>query len=87
MDLYQTQDVISEVNGFFPSLFKYGDLIIQNASAVTKFQSYNVPHPDKLRSIILDLANEDRKFHSEENAHPEILSKNSADLKIKNSLK
>lgn len=66
MDLYQTQDVISEVNGFFPSLFKYGDLTIQNASAVTKFHSYNVPRPDKLRSVILDLANEDRKFHSEE---------------------
>lgn len=66
MDLYQTQDVISEVKGFVASLFKYGTLTIQNASAVTKFQSVDVPDPDKLRSIILDLANEDRKFHSHE---------------------
>lgn len=66
MDLYQTQDVISEVKGFFPSMFKYGDLTIQNASAVTKFHSYDVPDPDKLRNIILDLATEDRKHHAHE---------------------
>lgn len=70
MDLYQTQDVISEVKGFVASLFKYGHLTIQNASAVTKFQSFDVPDPDKLRNTILDLATEDRKFHNQEDAAP-----------------
>lgn len=77
MDLYQTQDVISEVKGFFPSLFKYGDLTIQNASAVTKFHSYDVPDPDKLRNIILDLATEDRKFHAHEEQMPTNYSSSS----------
>ncbi len=66
MDLYQTQDVISEVKGFWASFFKYGTITVQNASGITKFQALNVPHPDKLREIILDLANEDRKFHVQE---------------------
>jgi hypothetical protein len=70
MDLFQTQDVISEIHGFFPSLFKYGKLIIQNASATTKFQSYDVPNPHKLRELILELATQDRKFHAQEENSP-----------------
>lgn len=70
MDLYQTQDVISDVKGFFPSFFHYGDVTIQNASAVTKFHFLRIPNPDKLRQLVLDLATEDRKFHAHEENEP-----------------
>lgn len=64
VDLYKIQDITSTVNGFFPSMFNYGNLMIQTAGAVEKFIIINIPHPENLRQKILDLAEEDRKFHS-----------------------
>jgi hypothetical protein len=64
MDLHQVEDVTSEVRGFFPSLFNYGTLTIQNASAVVKFIVPSVKNPSKLRDMILTLADEDRKYHT-----------------------
>lgn len=65
-DLYQIQDVSSEVVGVFATLFNYGDLTIQTAGAVLKFKVHSVHNPDGLRQEILELAEEDRKFHAEE---------------------
>jgi membrane protein YdbS with pleckstrin-like domain len=63
-DLYQIQDVSSEVVGVFASLFNYGNLTIQTAGAVLKFSVSNVHDPDGLRQEILELAEADRKFHA-----------------------
>lgn len=63
VDLYQIQDVTSEIDGIFPSIFNYGDLIIQTAGTVPRFTAYNVPDPHGLRKLILDLAAEDKKHH------------------------
>ncbi len=63
LDLYQIQDITSEVHGFFASSFNYGTLAIQTAAATVKFHIENVPKPDTLRREILDLAEEDRKHH------------------------
>lgn len=69
LDLYQIQDITSEVHGFFASSFNYGNLSIQTAAATVKFHIENVPQPDTLRREILDLAEEDRKHHTTI-AHP-----------------
>jgi len=63
VDLFQIQDVSSEVHGIFHSVFNYGDVYLQTAGPVPKFVLYNVPNPDKLRQAILELASEDKKFH------------------------
>lgn len=63
MDIYHVQDVTSEVRGFFGSIFRYGNILIQDSSALTKFDLRQVPQPDKLREKILELAEIDRKFH------------------------
>jgi membrane protein YdbS with pleckstrin-like domain len=63
-DLYLIQDVTSEVKGFFSSLFNYGRVAIQTAGAVPKFIVVDVPNPHGLRQLLLDLASEDKKFHS-----------------------
>ncbi|MEK7681028.1 MAG: PH domain-containing protein [Patescibacteria group bacterium] len=65
VDLYQIQDTSSEIHGIFPSIFNYGDIILQTASAVPKFIFRNVPNPHGLRRMILDLAAEDKKFHDQ----------------------
>lgn len=63
VDLYQIQDASSEVHGLFPSIFNYGNIILQTAGAVPKFLFRNVSNPNHLREQILKLAAEDRKFH------------------------
>jgi len=64
VDLSEIQDATSEIRGFFPSLFKYGNLTIQTAGAVPKFFIKNIPNPDFVRQRILDLAADDKKFHN-----------------------
>lgn len=64
LDLYQIQDASSEVKGIFPSIFKYGDVTLQTAGSVPKFIIYNTPNPHELRQLILDLAAEDKRYHS-----------------------
>lgn len=63
VDLYQVQDVSSEVKGVFATLFKYGNVEIQTAGTVPKFIMENVPNPHQLRRLILDLTAEDKKHH------------------------
>ncbi|MFA6424254.1 MAG: PH domain-containing protein [Candidatus Magasanikbacteria bacterium] len=64
VDLYQIQDVSSEVHGFFPTIFNYGDILLQTAGPIPKFIIRNVHRPDKLREVIVELASEDKKFHA-----------------------
>ncbi|KKW09338.1 MAG: hypothetical protein UY44_C0003G0011 [Candidatus Kaiserbacteria bacterium GW2011_GWA2_49_19] len=63
VDLYKIQDITSAIDGFIPSIFNYGNMLIQTAGAVEKFIITSVPHPEMLRQAILDLAEADRKFH------------------------
>jgi len=63
VDLYKIQDASSEIKGLFATLFKYGNVEIQTAGSVPKFTMHNVPHPHKLRRLLLDLAAEDKKYH------------------------
>lgn len=64
VDLFQIQDVSSEVKGIFPTIFRYGNVYLQTAGPVPKFILSNVPHPDQLRQAIIQLASEDKKFHT-----------------------
>lgn len=64
VDLYKIQDITSEVKGFIASLFNYGNLLIQTAGAMDKFMIKGVPNPEDLRKAIMDLAEEDRKYHA-----------------------
>lgn len=63
VDLYQIQDASSEIHGIFPSIFNYGNIILQTASAVPKFTFRNVANPNELRQAILTLSSEDKKYH------------------------
>ncbi|HLD34962.1 MAG TPA: PH domain-containing protein, partial [Patescibacteria group bacterium] len=63
-DLYLIQDVTSEIKGLFASIFKYGRVVIQTAGATPKFIVVDIPDPNGLRRLLLDLASEDKKFHN-----------------------
>lgn len=64
VDLYQIQDVSSEVHGFFKTIFNYGDIYLQTAGPIPKFIISSVHRPDKLRQAIIELSSEDKKFHA-----------------------
>jgi hypothetical protein len=63
LDLYKIQDITSEVKGIFPTIFNFGNVFIQTAAEEGRFHLKNVPDPHNLRRKIMDLAEEDRKYH------------------------
>lgn len=63
LDLYKIQDATSDNSGIFPYLFGYGNVHIQTAGEQKKFELEQVPTPHEIRKLIMDLAEEARKFH------------------------
>jgi hypothetical protein len=53
---FRVQDVTSEVHGFFPTVLSYGDVFVQTAGAKERFHFDDVPHPDKIRDLVIGLA-------------------------------
>ena len=65
MDLAKIQDVTSEVKGFVPYLFNYGNVFIQTAAEAERFDFQNVHRPHEIRKQLLELAEADRKKQGE----------------------
>jgi hypothetical protein len=55
MPLASLVDIKSEVIGIINSLFDIGNLHIQSAGAEKEFIVKNIPHPDKILNLILQL--------------------------------
>ena len=60
-ELVKVQDITSEIKGFFPTIFSYGDVYMQTAGEVERFHFKQVPHPDVIRDMIIKLADENKK--------------------------
>jgi len=54
--LKNIQDVQQKIIGFFPSMFNYGDVIVQTAAEKGKFDFKSVPDPTWFMNVISDLA-------------------------------
>ena len=76
LDLFQIQDITTDVHGLFSTLFKYGDITIQTASTNESIIFYQVPNPNFIRQEILRLAHIDRKFHFLQPEHVTDVKKN-----------
>lgn len=66
IDLYRIQDVTVSVKGFFPTIFKYGDLSVKTAADNAVMTFWNIPNPNEVRSALIELAESDRKYHHEQ---------------------
>ncbi|MSR84964.1 hypothetical protein EXS71_00785 [Candidatus Uhrbacteria bacterium] len=64
--IYRIQDVTSSVNGFFHTMFDFGDVEIQTAGERLRFLFEQVPHPNKVAKMIVELAEIDRQAHLDE---------------------
>lgn len=59
------EDVTSETTGIFGTIFDYGNVYIQTAGTIERFDFNNVPHPGKIEKIVLDLYEENSNFAKE----------------------
>jgi len=59
------EDATSQVNGIFGSLFDYGDVFVQTAGTVDRFEFHSVPNPAGIEKIILDLYEKNSNFAKE----------------------
>lgn len=55
-ELHNIQDVSQSVIGVFPSLFDYGNILIQTAASRVKFKVEQIPRATWLRDILIDLS-------------------------------
>lgn len=53
--LAQIEDVTAEIKGFLGNLFNYGTVFVQTAGTKTRFEFDNVPDPNRIVKLILDL--------------------------------
>ena len=56
------EDVTSETIGFFGTIFNYGDVYVQTAGTVERFEFHNVPNPASIEKTILDLYEKNSNF-------------------------
>lgn len=59
--LFRIQDVTSEVQGFFPTIFRYGEVYVQTAGSKERFTFKEVPEPDQVRDMIIKLVERSKK--------------------------
>jgi hypothetical protein len=65
LHLANIQDVTAEVKGILHTFLDYGDVFVQTAGEVDRFIFKGVPHPDKVKETIIELANADKRRHGE----------------------
>lgn len=63
LDLFQIQDITSEIHGMFATFLNYGTLFIKTASDNTNIIAYDIHRPNIIREDLIRLAEEDRKHH------------------------
>lgn len=63
LDLYKIQDVTSEIKGMIPTFLNYGTVSVQTAGEKERFIFEEISDPHEVRKGVINLAEEDRKFH------------------------
>lgn len=68
--LEDVEDVSSIIQGFFPTLFNYGDILIQTAGTQENFRMSKLRNPREISAIILDLADQAKQHIPDEQRVP-----------------
>lgn len=64
--MYRIQDVTAEIKGFWRTIFDYGTIFIQTAAEKKRFEFSNIPHPNRIAKMILEMSEVDRRKHLDE---------------------
>lgn len=54
--LENVQDLTTEISGVIPTFFDFGDLYVQTAGKRERFLFKGIPHPERVRDVILVLS-------------------------------
>ncbi len=57
--LDRIQDISSNTSGFFQTFLKYGNVTVQTASENNKLFFEEIPRPDHVRDVLVDLTHKD----------------------------
>ena len=73
LKLEKIQDISSDIKGLIPTILNFGDLLVQTAAEETKFKFRNIPDPNSVKDLIMNLQ---KKFmRQEESKFGELLRK------------
>lgn len=61
--LYRLQDVSSKIEGFLPTMFHYGDVVVQISTSTQNAVIHQVDHADLIARKIMELAEECKERH------------------------
>ena len=70
LNLEDVEDVSIQISGTMPTLFNYGDVIIQTAGERMNFHFQHVPRPREIASIISDLSEQVKRGVGPEGRRP-----------------
>ncbi len=59
--LEKVQDLTTEIGGIISTLFDFGDLYVQTAGKRERFLFKSIPHPERIKDVILVLSGEEEK--------------------------
>lgn len=68
LHLSAVEDATSEVKGIIHTFLDYGNVHIQTAGERTRFVFKNIPHPERVKEMIIKLINEGKLQHQKEEA-------------------
>lgn len=61
LKLTKIQDVTSEIIGVIPTILGYGDIQVQTAAEMERFTFHQIPNPNEVKNIIVQLQEKERK--------------------------
>ena len=61
LPLDNVQDLTTEIIGVIPTLYDFGDLYIQTAGKRERFIFLSIPHPERIRDVILLLSEKEKE--------------------------
>jgi hypothetical protein len=63
--LTKVQDISSDIHGFFPTVFKYGNLTVQTAAENNKINFEEISDPEVVRDLLIRMCGSEEKNHPE----------------------
>jgi len=61
LDLSHIQDITANVDGIFPTMFNYGEVLIKTASVNQEIIAHSIPYPNVVREHLVTLAEKERQ--------------------------
>lgn len=61
LKLTKIQDVTSEIIGVIPTILGYGNIYVQTAAEVERFTFYQIPNPNEVKNIIVELQQKEQR--------------------------